>query len=253
MSCFSGCFSGFKPNDLGKVRLHYFNVFAKGPAIALALHHAGADWEGEFPSAWKEMKSKTPFGELPVLEVPGQGLIGHELAILHYLAKKLPMLKPVDDREELISLQILQAAEDIYIKLTKYQNTIGVKDKCSLEDLQAFWDGADESKHARDRGLNAELSFLEKFYLKAAAKLGNVGKFTKKGVSIGECKLWAILHSLVMIKPTVLDRFTGLNTFYLRFKALEKTQDILRDGGHFPGPFKQYFIPWWQGAAWLNL
>ena len=37
-------------------------------AIALALHHAGVDWEGEFPSAWKEMKSKTPFGELPVLE-----------------------------------------------------------------------------------------------------------------------------------------------------------------------------------------
>lgn len=39
-------------------------------AIALALHHAGVDWEGEFPSAWKEMKSKTPFGELPVLEAP---------------------------------------------------------------------------------------------------------------------------------------------------------------------------------------
>jgi len=39
-------------------------------AIALALHHSGVDWEGEFPSAWKEMKSKTPFGELPVLEAP---------------------------------------------------------------------------------------------------------------------------------------------------------------------------------------
>ena len=42
-------------------------------AIALALHHAGVDWEGEFPSAWKEMKSKTPFGELPVLEAPAVG------------------------------------------------------------------------------------------------------------------------------------------------------------------------------------
>eukprot|EP00438_Fugacium_kawagutii_P014127 Skav213973 [mRNA] locus=scaffold2200:235614:237087:+ [translate_table: standard] len=191
MSCFSGCFSGLGSSDLGKVRLHYFNVFAKGPAIALALHHGGVDWEGEFPSAWKDMKSKTPFGELPVLEVPGHGSIAHELAILHFLAKKVPVLQGADDAEYLTSLQIMQAAEDIYGKLGKYQNTIGVKDKCTLEELQAFWDGADESKHARDRGLNAELSFLEKFYLKAAAKLGN---------------------------------------------------DILRDGGKFPGPFKQYFI-----------
>lgn len=63
MSCFSGCFP--VKNDLGRVRLHYFNVFAKGPAIALALNHGQVDWEGEFPSAWKEMKSQTPFGELP--------------------------------------------------------------------------------------------------------------------------------------------------------------------------------------------
>lgn len=48
----------------GTTNLHHLQ------AIALALHHAGVDWEGEFPSAWKEMKSKTPFGELPVLEAP---------------------------------------------------------------------------------------------------------------------------------------------------------------------------------------
>eukprot|EP00434_Breviolum_minutum_P004839 symbB.v1.2.004266.t1/scaffold222.1/size270942/8 len=244
MACFSGCFTGFgpKPDLGGKVRLHYFDVWAKGSAIALALHHAGVDWEGEFPSAWKEMKSKTPFGELPVLEVPGYGLIGHELAILNFLAWKVPVLAGQDDAECAVSFQIVQAAEDIYLKLTKYQNTMGIKDKCTLEELQAWWDGADETKHARERGLNVELAFLEKMYLKAAAKLGNVGKFTKRGISIGECKLWTMLHCLVMIKPTVLLRFHGLNTFYTRFKAMEKTQDILKSGGKFPGTFKQYFI-----------
>lgn len=55
-------------------------------------------------------------------------------------------------------------------KLSKYQNTIGVVDKCSLEQLSAFWDSADESKHARERGLNAHLAFLEKFYMKAAVR-----------------------------------------------------------------------------------
>ncbi|CAK8995174.1 unnamed protein product [Durusdinium trenchii] len=155
-------------------------------------------------------------------------------------------------------------------KLSKYQNTIGVVDKCSLEQLSAFWDSADESKHARERGLNAHLAFLEKFYMKAAQRLGNAGKFTKKGISIGECKLFTVLHCLVapfkyrsdrtlrteqraslrtersdatvMIKPTVLEHFQGLSTFYNRFKSLEKTQDILQNGGRFPGPFKQYFI-----------
>ncbi|CAK9066618.1 Glutathione S-transferase (GST class-sigma) [Durusdinium trenchii] len=241
-SCFSGMTRSQTSKDLGKVKLHYFNVFAKGPAIALALHHGNLDWEGEFPSAWKDMKPQTPFGELPVLEVPGQGLIGQEAAILHYLALKEPLLAGADDEEMVTSFQILGAAEDIYQKLSKYQNTIGVVDKCSLEQLSAFWDSADESKHARERGLNAHLAFLEKFYMKAAQRLGNAGKFTKKGISIGECKLFTVLHCLVMIKPTVLEHFQGLSTFYNRFKSLEKTQDILQNGGRFPGPFKQYFI-----------
>ena len=177
-----------------------------------------------------------------VLEVPGQGMIGHELAILQFLARKVPALAGESDDEVVCSTQIACAAEDIYQKLGKYQNTIGVKDKCSRDELHAFWDGSDESKHARDRGLNAHLAFLEKFYVKTASKLGSSGKFTRKGISIGECKLFTILHCLVMIKPDVLERYTGLRTFYERFKSMEKTQEILQTGGRFPGPFKQYFI-----------
>mmetsp|Transcript_69967 Transcript_69967/g.163697 ORF Transcript_69967/g.163697 Transcript_69967/m.163697 type:complete len:244 (-) Transcript_69967:49-780(-) len=242
MSCFAGCFEGIKKNqDLGKVKLHYFNVFAKGPAIALALHHGGLDWEGVFPSNWKDFKPTTPFGELPILEVQGK-MIGHEFAILSYLAKCSPALGGANDEEFLISLQIASQAEDIYQKLGKYQNTIGLKDKCSAEDLRAFWEDTDTAKHNREYGIHAYLQYLEKFYIKIAGKGGNTGKFTTSGVSVGECKLFTMLHCLALIKPTVLTPYPGLQNFYNRFKALQKTQDILEKGGRFPGPFKQYFI-----------
>ena len=64
-------------------------------------------------------------------KVPGYGLIGHELAILNFLAWKVPVLAGQDDAECAVSFQIVQAAEDIYLKLTKYQNTMGIKDKCA--------------------------------------------------------------------------------------------------------------------------
>ena len=61
-------------------------------------------------------------------------------------------------------------------------------------------------------------------------------------------KLWTMLHCLVMIKPTVLVRFHGLNTFYTRFKAMEKTQDILKSGGKYLGQFQEH----WQ-QSWVYL
>ena len=68
---------------------------------------------------------------LALKKVPGHGLIGHELAILNFLAWKVPVLGGQDDAECAVSFQIVQAAEDIYLKLTKYQNTMGIKDKCA--------------------------------------------------------------------------------------------------------------------------
>lgn len=70
-------------------------------------------------------------GSLDPPKVPGYGLIGHELAILNFLARKVPVLAGQDDAECAVSFQIVQAAEDIYLKLTKYQNTMGIKDKCA--------------------------------------------------------------------------------------------------------------------------
>merc|ERR1712217_68093 len=71
------------------VKFTYFPLWAKGPAIALALEHSGIEWVGEFPDDWKgKMKANTPWLELPVLDVPGIGVIGHETAILNYVGRR---------------------------------------------------------------------------------------------------------------------------------------------------------------------
>jgi hypothetical protein len=138
--------------------VNYFPVFAKGPAIALALDLAGLDWEGVFlkPGStmenigadWGELKPKTPFGELPLLTTPDLGDIGHELTILNYIGKKTS-LGGADDREFCISSQLMQMAEDIYQKLIKIQPTLmdPKPDVVAAGTTAAFWADNDPSKH----------------------------------------------------------------------------------------------------------
>ena len=60
---------------------------------------------------------------------------------------------------------------------------------------------------------------------------------------MGECKLFATLHALKLIKPTVMDEFPALSAFYERFAAEPKTAELLENGAEFPEAFKQYFVP----------
>eukprot|EP00929_Paragymnodinium_shiwhaense_P112188 TRINITY_DN80449_c0_g1_i1.p1 TRINITY_DN80449_c0_g1~~TRINITY_DN80449_c0_g1_i1.p1 ORF type:complete len:253 (+),score=64.14 TRINITY_DN80449_c0_g1_i1:80-760(+) len=223
------------------VTFHYFPVFAKGPAIALALEHSGMEWKGAFvvPADWKAMKPTTPWGELPVLEIPGVGMLGHEIAILSYVARQVPAMSGDNDVEWSVSQQLLYEAEDIYAKLGKYQHTIMVRDKCTPEELQEFWNDVDATKHNRAQGLHVYLTHLEKFYTTAGK---GEGKFTASGKTIGECKLWATLHMLKMLKDDIFANYPGLKAFYDAFGALKETQSVITTGAKFPEPFKQYFV-----------
>mmetsp|Transcript_61005 Transcript_61005/g.108457 ORF Transcript_61005/g.108457 Transcript_61005/m.108457 type:complete len:242 (+) Transcript_61005:115-840(+) len=240
MSFLMNCFEGVLGSKPEKVTLHYFPVFAKGPGIALALSFSGLEWEGKFPEKWPELKPKTPWGELPVLEIPGLGMMGHEAGILNYIARKCPAMAGANDAEFITSQQLCAQSEDIYQKLGKLQNTIMVKDKVSPEVRAAFWMDKDATKHNKDQGLHVYLSHLERYY--DACKGGGSGKFTSTGTTIGECKLFVTLHCLVLIQPDVLLPYVGLSTFYNHFKGLQETQELLVSGSKFPGPFNQYFV-----------
>jgi hypothetical protein len=218
----------------GPVKFTYFQLWAKGPSIALALEHSGIDWVGEFPGDWKgTMKAETPFLELPVLEIPGIGTIGHETAILNYIGKRSRKMEGETMKDYLISQQIMQESEDIYTKLTLIKREV-----FSSEEASAFWDKEDPTSHNRDFGLKVFLSLLDKFYTKCNA---GDGKFTQSGITVGECKLFTTLHICKLMKDDILDAYLGLKAFYERFLTLEKTQAVMNGTGKMPGVFNKYF------------
>lgn len=223
-----------------KYVLTYFQVFARGPAPALALAHSGLPFKVVFPENWQEMKPSTPWGHLPLLEVPGAGPIGHEAAILNYIGRTSPKMGGASDVEFGISQQLIGQAEDMYQKLGKVQNTIFQKDKCSAEELEAVWSNADAAKNNAGFGLPVYLGSLEK-YLKTCAPAAE-GAFTASGVSVGECKLFATLHIMKALKDDVLAGFPGLASFYDTFAAREETKGVLAGTLNMTGPFQQYFV-----------
>jgi len=221
------------------LKFRYFPLWAKGPAIALALEHNDFEWEGDNQGEWPVLKQETPWRELPILEIPGYGMMGHELAILNYLGAQKDVASGSTQAEKLASAEIMQQAEDIYLKLIKSQDTISQKGKSTREENANLWEGTDRTPHNRKFGFPVMLGLLEEFY--QTRKVAD-GRFTTSGSSVGECKLFASLRSLVMIKADILTAFSGLKTFYSNFEAHEKTQAIITTGGKMPRAFQQYFV-----------
>lgn len=203
-------------------------------SLASRTYLTGLEWTGRFPEAWKEMKPTTPWRELPIMEnVPGVGTIGHELAILSYIAKKTgPALEGSDDKEQLTSMQLMSEAEDIYQALGRLKNG-GTPEQSDL-----FWTDSDPTKHNRQQGLAVYLSLLENFHSSSGA---GAGKFTDSGISIGEIKLWTTMHILKTIKTDVFEAFPALAAFYDRFAALPATQEFVTTGAAMGGAPRQYF------------
>jgi glutathione S-transferase len=84
-----------------KPRLIYFDApVSRGEECRLALHLAGIDFEDVRINAasWPAMKEQTPYGGLPVLELPGRPALAHSNAILVLIGRRHG-LHPADDFE----------------------------------------------------------------------------------------------------------------------------------------------------------
>ena len=221
------------------LHLSYFPLWAKGPGPALALAHSGLRWRGTFPLDWSNFKPTTAWSKLPILEVPdgsgGTMQIAHELAILAYIGRAAPTMAGESEADFIASQQIACESEDIYAKLTKYQPTTRQPNKCTPAELDALWTVANTAAHNREQGLQVNLANLNAF-------AGPDGRFTTTGRTVGECKLFSTLHSLVLIEENVLMPFGKLSAFYERFSDHDATRAIINDGGEMPGKFEQYFV-----------
>src|SRR5690349_889832 len=98
-----------------KPKLTYFDApVSRGEECRLALHLAGIDFEDQRISAaaWPAMKEQTPYGGLPVLELPGQPPLAHSNAILVLIGRRYG-LHPADDFEAARHEGMMQHVEDL--------------------------------------------------------------------------------------------------------------------------------------------
>jgi glutathione S-transferase len=100
---------------MNKPKLTYFDApVSRGEECRLALHLAGIDFEDERinAAAWPAMKAQTPYGGLPVLELPGHAPLAHTNAILVLIGRR-HNLHPTDDVEAARHEGMMQHVEDL--------------------------------------------------------------------------------------------------------------------------------------------
>ena len=98
-----------------KTRLIYFDApVSRGEECRLALHLAGIEFEDvRIKSAeWHALKPRTPYGALPVLELPDTPPLAHSNAILVLLGRRHG-LHPADDLEAARHEGMMQHVEDL--------------------------------------------------------------------------------------------------------------------------------------------
>lgn len=103
-----------------KPRLTYFDAaVSRGEECRLALHLAGVDFDDNRISQadWANLKEQTPYGSLPVLELPGKGVFAHSNAILELIGRRHG-LHPTDDFEAARHLGMMQHVEDLRLRVS---------------------------------------------------------------------------------------------------------------------------------------
>ncbi len=96
-------------------RLIYFDFAgSRGEECRIALHLAGVDFEDVRLQSkdWPALKDSTPFGALPVLELPGKAALAHSNAILVFIGRQ-HRLHPADDFEAARHEALMCSVEDL--------------------------------------------------------------------------------------------------------------------------------------------
>lgn len=100
---------------MNKPRLLYFDApVSRGEECRLALHLAGIDFDDVRikPADWPALKDSTPYGAMPVLELPGHAPLAHTNPILVLIGRRHG-LHPADDFEAARHEGMMQHVEDL--------------------------------------------------------------------------------------------------------------------------------------------
>jgi len=105
---------------MNKPRLIYFDApVSRGEECRLALHLAGVDFDDVRIKVadWPALKERTPYGGLPVLELPGVPALAHSNAILVLIGRRHG-LHPTNDVEAARHEGMMQHVEDLRAKVS---------------------------------------------------------------------------------------------------------------------------------------
>jgi prostaglandin-H2 D-isomerase / glutathione transferase len=122
-----------------KPRLTYFDAPAsRGEECRIALHLAGVDFEDVRvkPSDWPAKKSSTPFGSMPLLELPGKPVLAQSIAILTLIGRRHG-LHPQDDFEAARHEAIMHYGEELRTKVSPTLRMSEPEKKTAREGLAA--------------------------------------------------------------------------------------------------------------------
>lgn len=180
-------------------RLTYFDAPAsRGEECRLALHVAGVDFEDHRikRADWPALRPNTPFGSLPVLEMPGHPALGQSNAIL-VLIGRLHGLHPKDPFEAARHEAMMHHVEDLRVKVSV---TTRMQDE-------------DEKKKAR---MELASAVVPVWAANADKQIGEGPFFGGAALQVVDLKLFMIVGwlgsgTLDHIPRTVLDPFPKLN------------------------------------------
>ena len=190
-----------------KPRLTYFDApVSRGEECRLALHVAGVDFEDVRikPDDWPKTKPTTPFGSMPVLELPDRPPLAHSNAILVYLGRTYG-LHPTDPFEAAQHEAMMAHVEDLRAAVGP---TLRIRDEA-------------EKKNAREA---LATTFLPAWAASAEKHLGD-------GPFFGGAKLHVVDFKLNM----AVRWFNGGRvdhvpaTIFADFPKLNRVHDAVRD------------------------
>jgi prostaglandin-H2 D-isomerase / glutathione transferase len=122
-------------------KLMYFDApVSRGEECRLALHLAGVEFDDVRikPPEWPTLKPQTPYGSMPVLELPGKPPFAHSNAILVLIGRQHG-LHPTDSFEAARHEGMMQHVEDLRATVGPTLRMADAEKKAAREALVATY------------------------------------------------------------------------------------------------------------------
>ncbi|CAK5020545.1 unnamed protein product [Meloidogyne enterolobii] len=194
-------------------KLHYFDLPGRAEAIRMLFYYKGQPFEDYRikKEDWPTVKSKYPFGQVPVLEVDGKQL-AQAGAILQFLGKKFE-LAGKDEWEEAKAMEIIFLNDEMGVAVGPY---IGAK--------FGFREGNVEQLRK-----DVFLPAIERYFPLYEKRLeeSNSGFILASGLSFVDFSVAHFTGMMIEMEKDIMAKYPKLVDFSTRFYSLPQLKEYL--------------------------